>query len=235
MYLKDSEGLEHLFKHILLSKVVLFGFPLQWVFTAEGVCAVLRTARPGQSIQRPVIVFPKLLRESGAKACRARAPGEIWPRRNTQLCHTGTDSQTYTGSLEHTRVRTRRKATIKQTTRRHNARQRHTRPRGGRGDGDDGRKQKMEIRENPICPVLLPDCKETWVVMMLLAVAEQPKSIAEVWGRTQTCTTEKKNQMFVINADIFKFLMITHHLLQALISLDEICGQQIFSGLSCTP
>lgn len=32
---------------------------------------------------------------------------------------------------------------------------------GGRGDGDDGRKQKMEIRENPICPVLLPDCKET--------------------------------------------------------------------------
>ncbi len=78
------------------------------LFIAEGVCAVLRTARlpgqarPDQSIQRPVIVFPKLLRESEAKACRAPGPGEIWPCRITHAQNSQTHTYTHTRMLSQT-------------------------------------------------------------------------------------------------------------------------------------
>lgn len=52
------------------------------------------SSRADQSIERPVIVFPKLLTASEAKACRAPDPGEIWPCRITHKQHTSTHTHT---------------------------------------------------------------------------------------------------------------------------------------------
>lgn len=88
----------------------LFYYVSTVLFTTEGVCAVVRTAhlpgqaRPDQSIQRPVIVFPKLLRESEAKACRALGPGEIWPCRITHA-QTARHTHTHTFTDVHLQLR----------------------------------------------------------------------------------------------------------------------------------
>lgn len=73
---------------LLLNQHMLVSTMFRLLFLC--VYALVRTpslpgrARPDQSIQRPVIVLPKLLRESKAKACGARSPGEIWPCRITR-------------------------------------------------------------------------------------------------------------------------------------------------------
>ena len=103
--------------------------------------------------------FPKLLRESEAKACRAPGPGEIWPCRIThaQHCQTRTHTHTHTHTHTYTGMQSQLRAHACRHTMPIKNLRRHTQFSRGKREGCDSKprdRDKGKCNPAPLCYLL---------------------------------------------------------------------------------